>query len=359
MTPAKHIKYAVLASCSVVFFSLYTDGLAQMDGFNRATEKELRADGWDSSKFKNAHSHADTTGTASYLLIKDGKIIDMYGDITHKYRSHSVRKSYLSALYGIYLNEGVIDTGKTLYQMGITEYVELTPQEQMATVRELIMARSGVYLPATYENKAFDKVRPARGSFEPGEYWYYSNWDFNTAGVVFMLQTGINIFDAFKRKIADPIGMQDFDLDDCIWRYSSRSIHPAYLFRMSTRDMARFGLLYLHEGEWNNEQIIPKRWIQESTAFHSNVVRPDRSPMPGVGYGYMWWTKKQYFEEAGLDIKGAYNASGTGTQGIYIMPKQNIIFVHRVNTDLPSDEYQSVNSKQIGDLLALILEAKM
>lgn len=222
------------------------------------------------------------------------------------------------------------------------------------------MGRSGVFLPATYENKGFDQIRPERNSNLPGEYWFYSNWDFNTAGVIFMRETGTNIFSAFINEIAEPTGMQDFELGDCIWRYSPRSQHPAYLFRMSTCDIARFGLLFLKNGKWGNKQSIPEKWVKESTAFHSKVTKPDGSPLPDVGFGCMWWTSKNYFKGSGLEFaKGAFNASGTGTQAMYIFPEENMVFVHRMDTDLPSAEYKSVNEDEIGTLLQVVLDAKL
>ncbi|WP_296620105.1 serine hydrolase [Marivirga sp.] len=347
-----------------IFVSFFLGGdLAYSQNKNEAltrfTTTELQQKGWDIGKFQLAHKHVDSTGTAAYLLIQDGKIVDSYGDITRKYQCHSIRKSFLSALYGIYLQRKEIDTSKTLFELGIGEYVPLSPLEQTASLRDLIMGRSGVFLPATYENEGFDKVRPERNAYSPGRYWFYSNWDFNTAGTAFMLETGQNIFSAFKKEIADAIGMQDFEFNDGIWRYSPRSQHPAYLFRMSTRDMARFGLLFLNKGKWKDKQLIPEKWVKESTAFHSNVTKPDGSPLSDVGFGYMWWTSNNYFKGSGLKIgKGAFNASGTGTQAIYIMPEENMVFVHRVNTDLPSKEYQSVNENEIGKLLELILEAR-
>ena len=347
----------LLVSFCIVCGSVYSQN--KNESLKQLTQAELQKKGWNPEKFKSAHIHADTTGTAAYLLLQDGKIVDSYGDLTHKYRCHSIRKSFLSALYGIYVERKEIDTSKTLFEIGIEEYGSLSPLEQKASLRDLIMGRSGVFLPATYENEGFDKVRPERNSHHPGNYWFYSNWDFNTAGTAFMLETGKNIFAAFKNEIADMIGMKDFEFNDGIWRYSPRSQHPAYLFRMSTRDMARFGLLFLNNGKWKNKQLIPENWVKESTAFHSNVTKPDGSPLPDVGFGFMWWTSNDYFEGSGLNIgQGAFNASGTGTQAIYVFPEENMVFVHRVNTDLPSAEYRSVNENEIGELLEIILQTK-
>lgn len=72
------------------------------ENLKRFTRDELKQKGWEPEKFKKANRHADTTGTASYLLIKDGKIIDSYGDITHNYRCHSIRKLFECFVWYLY-----------------------------------------------------------------------------------------------------------------------------------------------------------------------------------------------------------------------------------------------------------------
>ena len=69
--------------------------------------------------------------------------------------------------------------------------------------------------------------------------WHYNNWDFNTLGTIFERQAGTTIAEAFKRLIAEPLQMEDFDLTDLSYVGGSKSIHPAYPFRMTARDLAR------------------------------------------------------------------------------------------------------------------------
>lgn len=97
-----YFKFVTFVFTAFYLFALSVNAYAQMGEVKKASNKELKEYGWDSSKFKHAHNHADTTGTSSYILIKDNKIIDMYGDITHKYRSHSVRKSFLMSYHRIH-----------------------------------------------------------------------------------------------------------------------------------------------------------------------------------------------------------------------------------------------------------------
>ena len=129
------------------------------------------------------------------------------------YHTHSTRKSFMNALYGIYRADGKIDTSLTLAKLDVKEKnTELTPQEKQATILDLLRSRSGVYLPAAGEIQVMRDARPQRGSHPPGTFWYDNNWDFNVLGTIFRQLTGADIFDALKTRIADPIGMEDFDI---------------------------------------------------------------------------------------------------------------------------------------------------
>ena len=106
--------------------------------------------------------------------------------------------------------------------------------------------------------------RPPRFSHKPGSFWYYNNWDFNTLGTIYERAVRSSIFDAFEREIARPIGMQDYRPADGEYVTGAGSVYPAYPFKMSARDLARFALLYLSKGRWQDRQIIPASWVEES-----------------------------------------------------------------------------------------------
>jgi hypothetical protein len=90
--------------------------------------------------------------------------------------------------------------------------------------------------------------------------------------------------------------------------------------------MARFGQLFLQQGQWQGKQIISSNWITESTRSYSEAGRPWR------GYGYMWWTIEA--DHLGLK-KGDYYASGYGGQNVFVLPRMNTVIVHRVNIYIP------------------------
>ena len=205
-------------------------------------------------------------GGGALLVVYDGAIVMSSGDITRKYMDHSMRKSYLSALYGIHSQTGEIDLNESIGKIEIDDQQQLSKEEKKATVRDLLMARSGVYHPSAYSPRGMAEKLPARGSHAPGSFWYYNNWDFNTLSTIFKQKTNLDLFEAFEQEIARPLGFEDFELEDTHYRYEEVSQHPAYLFRLSARDEARFGLLYLNKGNWRGKQIIPPSWIEKSTS---------------------------------------------------------------------------------------------
>ena len=307
--------------------------------------------GYSVNHLSDARAYTDTINTAAVMVIVDGMVLDQWGKIDREFNVHSIRKSFLSALYGIHVAEGAIDLSATMEDLGIDDNEpSLTETERRATVHDLIKARSGVYHPALYETAGMAARRPQRHSHEPGTFWYYNNWDFNTLGMIFRNQTKTDIHREFKQAIADPIGMQDYEPSDGAYVTGRDSVHPAYPFRMTARDMARFGLLFLREGEWAGEQIVPRDWVRDSVASYSDAGGSG-------GYGYMWWVADNgtHLPDVTLD-DGSYSARGAGGHYILIIPSRDMVIVHHVNTDVRGNR---VASEEFGTLVNMILEAEL
>jgi CubicO group peptidase (beta-lactamase class C family) len=217
---------------------------------------------WSAAGLKKARGYSNSIHSSSVMIIQTGTVIDQWGDVAQKISSYSIRKSLISALYGIYTKEGVIDPNATLAQLGIDDEPDfLTPAERQARVVDLLRARSGIYHLVDFETKAQIETRPARGSHAPGTYWVYNNWDFNALGSILELKTGRPMGETFYDRIAKPIGMQDFHASDVYYLAGPLSVHRAYHFEISARDLARFGLLYLNRGRWRDKQIVPESWV--------------------------------------------------------------------------------------------------
>jgi CubicO group peptidase (beta-lactamase class C family) len=232
--------------------------------------------GWSSEKLAEARTYSKQIGSAAVMIVDDGVVVDAWGDISRRFQCHSMRKSLMSAYIGVHVDEGNIDLSTTLEDLGVDALEpSLTAEEKQATVGDLIKARSGIYIPALGESPGMRAMRPKRHSHPPGSFWYYNNWDFNALGTIFERETGTGIFKEFETRFAKPLQMEDFDVSYCRYLSSTDyqngpySPHRYYLFRVSARDMARFGLLYLREGQWQAQRIVSANWIKESTARHS------------------------------------------------------------------------------------------
>ena len=91
---------------------------------------------------------------------------------------------------------------------------------------------------------------------------------------------------------------------------------------LTSRDMAKFGLLYLRNGAWEGEQIVPAEWIRESTKHHSD---PPPEYGPFSGYGYLWWILPP--DPAGAGEEDIYAAMGFRAQYIFVVPEHDMVVV--------------------------------
>ena len=279
------------------------------------------AAGWSAERLDAARLQSKTLRTTALMIVQDGKVVARWGDTSRKVNMASVRKSLLSALYGSAIAEGRVKLSSRLSDLGIDDNSpSLTAEEKTATVRDLLMSRSGIYHPAAHETADIKRKRPTRGSHAPGTFWFYNNWDFNALGTIYRQQTGEDIFGSFEKRIARPIGMEDFSVRDGRYASEKLSQHPAYPIRLSARDAARFGQLFLNDGKWGTKQIIPTSWIRESTTAYSWAKRIRQ------GYGYMWWTLPE--ETWGPN---AFYASGYGGQIIAVVPSKRLVVVQTVD----------------------------
>ncbi|WP_181373067.1 serine hydrolase [Massilia glaciei] len=192
--PAVLLSLALLLPC-----------LAQgTDRFERISPEQA---GYSSEKLEKLREALHSSGSQSMVLLHDGKVFFEWGDIRKKILVHSIRKALLSSLYGIYVERGAIDLQQTLAQLDIDDAPQaLNAQERSALLLDLLKSRSGVYHAAAAEAESMIGAMPKRGQFAAGAHYYYNNWDFNVAGHVFERASGMRIYDAFDKHIAQPFG---------------------------------------------------------------------------------------------------------------------------------------------------------
>lgn len=304
------------------------------------------AEGWNREKRRALRDYIiDSTFITGLVVVHKGQIVFDYGDIQENSYIASCRKSVLAMLYGRYVEAGEINLDKNLEALNIDDVTLLLPLEKTATIRDLISARSGIYLKAS-NGGDFIEYAPERGSKKPGSYWLYNNWDFNSAGYIFEQETGKNIYDEVEVQLAKPLQMQDWSL--ALQRKSGNlevSKFPAYHMWFSTRDLARIGQLMLQNGKWGDQQIISESWVKEmikqrTTAEELNTNVPIYQDS-GVdfGYGYMWWLWENTTDDR---LKNAYSAMGAWGQSITVYPAIDVVVAYKTKST-----YGRANSGQV------------
>ncbi len=322
--------------------------------------------GFSSAKLEALRGWLKTQDTGSMMVVVQGRVIFSYGDVTHTSKIASVRKSVLDMLYGADVFAGQVRDDvlhETVEQLGLQDKVPFLPIEKNATLIQLMASRSGIYIPSGNGDQA--KVMPPRGSEYPGTYYIYNNWDFNAAGVAFEKLTKKDIFVALRDDLARPLGMQDFDFAKQKKNESPDSAHSEYAMYLSTRDMARLGLLMLNCGQWNGKTLVSCDWVRYSTYLHTpfrdinptglrNYGEPSR-----WGYGLLWWVwDEQMFPGdtwTGF-LQGAYTAAGTGGTYITVLPTMDTVVVHQV--DIDKNYRANVTPSSYMAMLSMIADAR-
>ena len=244
--------------------------------------------------------------------------------------SWSVAKSFISALVGIAYEEGLIDS----LDDPVTKYLDDFKETGYdgVTIKDILQMSSGVLFNEDYADYDSDINRFGRAvatgtsmrdfsktltrEREPGTYMHYVS--INTQVLGFLLQevTNKSISQYLYNKIWNPLGMEDsayFILDDVKDEFALGGLNA------TLRDYAKFGLLYLQNGRWNDNQIISKQWIEDSHSTDGiHLVPGERETSSNPwGYGYQWWVPG--FPDTDYTASGVYN------QYIYIDPLSEIV----------------------------------
>ncbi|AZV80511.1 class C beta-lactamase-related serine hydrolase [Parasedimentitalea marina] len=240
--------------------------------------------------------------------------------------SWSVAKSYLSALFGVLLDEGAIAS----LDDPVTKYAPLLKGGAYdgASIRNVLNMASGVTFDEDYFDYDSDINRMGRvlalggtldqfaadltGSFAtPGDTWQYVSIDTHVIGMVIRGATGRDVPSLLSEKILVPLGLERDGY------YITDGAGVAFVLgglNFTTRDFARFGQMVAQNGSYGGQQIVPPHWIAEST-------RPSAPTAAGKkGYGYQWWIPVGAHD-------GEFMAHGVYGQYIYIDQTRNVVIV--------------------------------
>jgi CubicO group peptidase (beta-lactamase class C family) len=326
--------------------------------------------GYSSAKLEALRAWVKTQDTGSMMVVVQGRVIFSYGDVAHASKIASARKSVLDMLYGKYVMNNTIDVGKNVKELGLEDpKAPFYPMEAKATLIQLLAARSCIYLPErVHPGDLSDgdqgRFMPPRNSCFPGAQMVYNNWDFDNAGVVFEKLVGKSVYEALRDDLAAPLGMQDYDVERQKKEKAASVSKEGYPLWLSTRDMARLGLLMLEGGKWNTKDLIPNDWVRYSTTLltpfhdvHPIQMRNDGEPARW-GYGTMWWVWDAPMFPGDTwtgFMQGAYTAMGTGGTFITVLPGKDMVVVHQV--DIDKNSHASVSQTSYMAMLSMIADA--
>lgn len=275
------------------------------------------------------------TKTSALLVIQDDVIrYENYffgGDEATVFSSNSMGKSFVSALMGFAVADGFIDSVNDPLGKYIPEFVG-TDLENIP-IKACLQMASGIDFNEATDMNSFSmrtlmgtpamEVIAGYGVQEPPfTYRRYLSINTEILGQVIKNATGKGLGEYMEEKLWTRIG----SAHDAYWTLNNGTELANGGLSISLRDYARFARLYLHEGNWNGEQLLPRDWIRDSLDISADYSKPgaNNDGYNAIGYGYQWWVPE--------GDQGEFMAIGVYGQFLYVNPEQNVIIV-KVNAD--------------------------
>lgn len=277
-----------------------------------------------------------TSRTTSLLVLHKGQIVkEYYGETGAADREHisfSVAKSFVSALFGIAVEQGFVKS----IEETVTDYVPELAQSgyNQVRIKDVLQMSSGVRFNEDYADFNSDINRFSRaiafgtslddftGSLtserESGQYNHYVSIDTQVLGMILVRATQKSLTELAQMWLWEPLGMQD----TAYWLSDDNGMELALGgLNITARDYAKFGLMFANDGQLNGQQIVPQDWLKASVtpdAPHLQAGNNDASSSD-YGYGFQWWIPPNADDE--FMAKGIYH------QYIYIDPDAEVVVV--------------------------------
>lgn len=293
--------------------------------------------GVDAAVLSAVHDTFDSFALNASVIVRNGYIIDEYYkdgyDENSVFTLHSASKSITSALFGIALDMGVIESLDTPLSQYFPQVLENEDAYwQQITLRHLLTHTSGIDMNEGadwYAWRASDNwvqyILSRRVTSRPGTQFNYLTENTHLLSAVLEQASGMSLYEFGKRCLFDPMGMRSVTLAQDAQGVSDGGNG----FSMNIYDMAKFGRLFLNGGEWQGEQLVPADWVEEST-----TVQFERSS-GSADYGYQWWVRT-----FGDNTYHAYFAQGHGGQYIFVVPELELVIAFTSNYEGASSIYR-------------------
>lgn len=305
-------------------------------------------------------SFLDDTETQAFIVLQDGEVLyERYLNETQRdsiVTSFSVAKSFASALVGIAIEEGYISSVDDPITDYLPELAERDPRFNSITLRHLLMMSSGLDYQADgsflfdgddplttyYPDQRLISLDNPQIVDDPGLYFQYNKYHPQLLGMVLERTTGMPVTEYLQTRLWNPLGMEfagswSLDSDQSGFEKMETGVNARAI------DFAKFGQLYLNDGNWGGEQVIPHAWVRESTAPHVGSEGEGYYPewfadRPGDAYyGFLWWGM------ARDNDRYDFMAEGDKGQFIYISPHKGLVIVRNgINYGFPLNDWVSL-----------------
>lgn len=266
---------------------------------------------------------ADSPTRQSLMLMRNGYIVyEQYFNGSHASDSNniaSVSKSILSALVGIALDQGFFATVDDRVADYLPDYFVDAGEPRLLDLRlrHLLTMTHGLAWKENESERDLDRSEDWVADIlslpfvtEPGARFHYSTGVSHLMSAVLTEATGMTTCEFAHRYLFEPLGMEaEF------WGVDPRGYFTGgHSVSMTARELARFGQLFLKEGRWQGEQIVPGWWAVASTSPQVDIGNNY------AGYGYYWWLNRI----AGYDM---YSALGAAGQILHVIPELDLVMV--------------------------------
>lgn len=272
----------------------------------------------------------------SLLIIRHGRVVmdaSVYPFSTARpHETFSLTKSVLSALVGIAISRGEIQSlDQSIWDyFPADETAAMDERKTALTLRHLLNHTSGIGandrdltgLDVDGET-VLQHILNAPAVAAPGTRYNYLDSNAHLVSALLQRATGMSALEFARKTLFTPLGITDVE-----WAADAEGVtYGAAGLIISTYDIARIGYLYLHDGSWNGQQIVPSEWVQQSTRDALEPLQPHF----WEGYSNYWYNGPYgywYNENAGHDAAHrGFAAIGSAGQSLYVMPDLDIIVV--------------------------------
>lgn len=275
--------------------------------------------GMDAEGLEKAKAWLESHNSKSGVVIRHGRIVAEWyfggADRQSKFAAYSTSKSLSSMATGLAIADGKLALDHT-----VGKYIpDASPEGKRAvTVKQLLSMTSGVHNDpgiGQREDLFSYALRTAPMDHAPGTKWDYNNTGLALLSPVFQKATGKQIDEFLNDGVFRPIGIRS---DDLTWESREGFALPYSGCHTTARSLGRIGLLVLHQGEWNGQQLVRAEWLKESIAPSQELNK---------SYGYLWWNNST--NKWPNVPKDAYAALGKWDNNIFVAPGLDLIVIRQ------------------------------